>query len=151
MATNEGIPMTKFLHIVGELKFRGTSVLFRLPRCPVVKGRKTKSELAPGSADDGAAPEQMMQSPKPPTGKKISNGEREKCDEEMEISDGVGGGGREEVAGERGEVVPDETLPRVPAVRVQDEEGKEKVAAKLLSGLEGEFTIATHFVKVSYM
>ncbi len=32
-----GISLHSFLNVVGQLKFRGTSVLFRLPRSPVVK------------------------------------------------------------------------------------------------------------------
>ncbi len=34
--------MQNFLSIVGQLKFRGTSVLFRLPRTPVTKKAKKK-------------------------------------------------------------------------------------------------------------
>ena len=36
----EGIPLNKFLNVVGQLKFRGTSVLFRLPQPPVRRQSK---------------------------------------------------------------------------------------------------------------
>lgn len=33
--SGQGVSMSKFLTVVGQLKFRGTSVLFRLPQSPV--------------------------------------------------------------------------------------------------------------------
>ena len=40
MPEEEGIPLSKFLNVVGQLKFRGTSVLFRLPQPPVRRQSK---------------------------------------------------------------------------------------------------------------
>ncbi len=34
-SSTQGVTMNKFLTIVGQLRFRGTSVLFRLPQSPI--------------------------------------------------------------------------------------------------------------------
>ena len=171
MSKEEGISLSKFLHFVGQLRFRGTSVLFRLPRSPVVKKTKSKShvrELSPTPTGDGDVTGsgeldgnggKLLS--KPPGEKKvgfvglepIGEGERG-VEEEMEVGEDVRRGGKEEVDGDQGEgmhVVPDETLPlRFPLVKVKDEEGREQCAAEIFPSSEGEeFTIATHFVKVS--
>lgn len=49
---DSGIPIAKFLLVVGQLKFRGTSVLFRLPRSPV---KKVKKKDQNGGRDSFAA------------------------------------------------------------------------------------------------
>ena len=162
MPKEEGIPLARFLHMVGQLKFRGTSVLFRLPRSPVVKKTKTRSpvrELSPvPAASGGEAPESREQnevvgkvmSKSPQQGRKrvgfvglgpISEGGRD-MEEDMDV------GEKDEVDGEV--VVPDETLPlHIPQVRVKDEEGRDEWSTGVFSSLENdEFTIATHFVKV---
>lgn len=43
----EGISLNKFLTVVGQLQFRGTSVLFRLPKSPVRKGESDPYDRPP--------------------------------------------------------------------------------------------------------
>ncbi len=39
---SQGISLDTFLNVVGQLKFRGTSVLFRLPHAPVERQNAPK-------------------------------------------------------------------------------------------------------------
>ena len=163
VSKEEGIPLGIFLNIVGQLKFRGTSVLFRLPRSPVVKKTGVKNnvralspgpEVAPGSLEHNE--ETVVRPVK--AEKRVffvgleKIGEREEHGEEkMEV------GGREEVdggwrgkggGGEGVEVVPDETLPlNLPMLKVGRGEGKGEGTEVYPE--EREFSIATHFVKAS--
>ena len=174
--------------MVGQLKFRGTSVLFRLPRPPVVRTSKTAQsrvrELSPGPGV--VTPNSGVNTPhsgvhhgvttpssgdqqgdkSPVTEKKVSFAGLDPTVEEEE-EEGRGGRGeemdvgrgREEVDGGKREgeevmnVDPNETLPvGMPAMKVKrEEESKEDDALRALSGLEGDgYSIATHFVKVSF-
>ena len=182
MSEEEGIPLAKFLHVVGQLKFRGTSVLFRLPRSPVKKKTKNKDstkDVSTAHSGDGA--DSMSEersgdagkSPQKPGRKSVGfagpelirdkdeegggGGGKGEGEEKMEVGgEGVNGGVRvEEVDGRGGEgmqVAPDETLLGLPfpVVKVVSEGGREETAADIFSDMEGdEFTLATHFVKVS--
>ena len=51
MSQDKGVPLNTFLNVVGQLKFRGTSVLFRLPCSPV-----TRSTPIPPNAPQPASP-----------------------------------------------------------------------------------------------
>ena len=176
VSKEEGIQLSKFLYVVGQLKFRGTSVLFRLPHSPVVKVTKTKSQVreispVPGVAPESTEPNEKLQK----VGKvdkkvkfasrleQIGEGEVRGGEEEMEVGGGREGigvkrgcvtrGRREEIDGENGDMIvdPEMTLPcNLPVVKLQDEQGRERDDRDTFYRLEGdEFSIATHFVKAN--
>ena len=168
MSEEEGIPLAKFLHVVGQLKFRGTSVLFRLPRSPVKKKTKNKDstkDVSAAHSGDGADSMSVERngdagkSPQKPGRKSVGfagfepirdkdeegGGGKGEGEEEMEVGgEGVNGGVRvEEVDGRGGEgmqVAPDETLLGLPlpVVKVVSEGGREETAADIFSDLEGD-------------
>ena len=160
MSPGEGVSLARFLHVVGQLKFRGTSVLFRLPRCPVVK-KVTKTEVREPSPVPGIPPGPTEQSenrplpPSPKSEKKVvfvglgQNSEgKGSGEDEMELGEG---GGREEVDGEKEgreavKVALDESLPlNLPKLKVSDDDERMEEGAVEERG----FAIATHFVKVT--
>ena len=149
----EGVPLSKFLFVVGQLKFRGTSVLFRLPRPPVVKATKSQirvRELSPGPRSIPPEPNRDA------AVDKSTKSEKKVCfvgvgapEEKMEV-----GAGREEVdGGDEVSVEPNETLPmgiRPLGGRREGETEEEEDVLGAFSGLGGDgFSIATHFVKVN--
>ena len=162
---DEGIPLARFLFVVGQLKFRGTSVLFRLPRSPVLKTARTQQtrvrELSPGpgvvtSLSGVATPISGVATPTPGDQLKEQEDKSPKTEKKVsfaglgptvkEEEDGKGGmevgRGREEVDGGNREgeetmnIDPNETLPAgMPAVRVRGEDDSEEDAA--LGALSG--------------
>ena len=171
MPQNEGVPLAKFLYVVGQLKFRGTSVLFRLPRSPVVKTTRSHTRVRELSPGPRSIPPERTRDPtsaaasekSPKSEKRVSftgvgrpedsrAGDREKVEEKMDVNgdrDEVDGGGRKK-EDEGMHLDPSESLPvnmAPPGRRGMEEEEEDVLGA--LSGLGGdEFSIATHFVKV---
>ena len=47
---DQSLSLNSFLTVVGQLKFRGTSVLFRLPRSPVKRGHSESKGSLPSGA-----------------------------------------------------------------------------------------------------
>ena len=72
----EGISLNKFLTVVGQLQFRGTSVLFRLPKSPVRKGESDPYDRPPCPSPVHVAT----------AGKEAEKGER-LSDEEMDTTE----------------------------------------------------------------
>ena len=166
----QGISLAKFLHVVGQLKFRGTSVLFRLPRSPVVKKLKEN-----GGQDKPHKPKAVAFAGLEPIPDERKEGRgggeegREEGEEDMEVggvnvrngmhveSEGVDGGGvgEERVGATAGGgdasmnidgVDPNVTLPMV---KIKNENGEEEADESIFNSEAEEFTIATHFVKVN--
>ena len=100
----EGIQLANFLNVVGQLKFRGTSVLFRLPHSPVVKVAKTRSQVRELSPVPGATPglaepnEERAQKVTAKAEKRVSFvGLKKQIGEREEKNGGGGGGGEDEM------------------------------------------------------
>jgi len=131
----QSIPLTKFLNVVGQLKFRGTSVLFRLPRSPVKKQTEPpNAELLPHSPLLGAKQNKDKmgsgkQSPLP----SIADKDKEAEEEGMEVTSGV------RVAPGCG------VIDSLPVLSVENDDGE--VLTPDVGGDE-DYAIATHFVKV---
>ena len=148
----EGVPLSKFLFVVGQLKFRGTSVLFRLPRPPVVKATKSQIRVRELSPSPRSIPPEPNRDA---AVDKSTKSEKKVCfvgvgapEEKMEV-----GAGREEVdGGDEVSVEPNETLPMGirPLGGRREGETEEEDVLGAFSGLGGDgFSIATHFVKVN--
>jgi len=131
----QSIPLTKFLNVVGQLKFRGTSVLFRLPRSPVKKQTEPpNAELLPhspllGTKQNKDKTGSGKQSPLP----SIADKDEEAEEEGMEVTSGV------RVAPGCG------VIDSLPVLSVENDDGE--VLTPDVGGDE-DYAIATHFVKV---
>ena len=122
--------------MVGQLKFRGTSVLFRLPRSPVKKQTEPPdAELLPHSPLLGVKRNKdTVGSGKRPTGSPLPPiADKDEEEEGMEVTSGA-------------RVAPGcNVVESLPILSVENDEGE--VLSPDMGGDE-DYAIATHFVKV---
>ena len=129
----EGIPLTLFLSVVGQLKFRGTSVLLRLPKSPVRRLTRIPSPEQQTPAQWKQPPRKgKTPSPQLPAIKEPSSTAAE--EESMETSAQTRAASLQE---------PDSSLPMVAIYNASGESIDDGEGF-----CEDEYTIATHLVKV---
>lgn len=159
MSQEKGVPLNVFLNVVGQLKFRGTSVLFRLPRPPVTRttpippdapqqfspapspnvslNRKIASDGASTSSEPIKREEETpaISDPKKARVDTLDSATSNESEESMDFSHS------EEVSGDSFKSPPSIVLEDSTEVTSDGEEGMESLPGR-------DYTIATHFVKV---
>ena len=159
VSQEKGVPLSVFLNVVGQLKFRGTSVLFRLPRPPVTRttpippdapqplspapspnvslNRKIASDSSLTSSEPIKREEETpaISDPKKARVDTLDSATSNESEESMDFSHS------DEVSGDSFKCPPSIVLEDSTEV-TSDGEGE-------IESLPGrDYTIATHFVKV---
>jgi diadenosine tetraphosphatase ApaH/serine/threonine PP2A family protein phosphatase len=121
-----GLSLSKFLTLVGQLKFRGTSVLFRLPRSPVDRSSDPYSNPNRPSCPSPCPSPLLVRLSKEPTQNALSDSSD---DEQMEITQ------------------PNSNKGNSTTLQLVDNESLNSNDSDMTPNSDG-FIIATHSVKV---
>lgn len=175
MSQDKGVPLNLFLNVVGQLKFRGTSVLFRLPRSPV-----TRSTPIPPDAPQPPSP---APSPNTSLNRRLVQSDNTAAEtiKEGVLSDDMGGDGvigdgeigggeakkarvestetssnsdKEEAmeCNHSDEAAASDSIKSIPAILILGEDDSNETISEGEGEMEDlpgqDYTIATHFVKV---
>ena len=157
MPHDRGVPLAVFLNVVGQLKFRGTSVLFRLPRSPVTRTTPLPPD-APQPASPAPSPnvslnrrEIQPEIIEPIPEEELSDTDSKKA--RLASEDSESSNDKEESMDyTQSDETSGDSIKSTPAIVLLGEED----SIETLSDGEGQmedlpgqdYTIATHFVKV---
>ena len=152
MSQEKGIPQSIFLHVVGQLKFRGTSTLFRLPRSPVNR----TTPLPP----DAPQPVSPAPSPNSSLNRKLFQPDVDEPIKEEHPPEASTKKARVDTANEKEELMECSNSEEasinsnksIPAITLLGEDDSIETLSDGESDMEGlprqDYNIATHFVKV---
>ncbi len=160
MSQDKGVPLNIFLNVVGQLKFRGTSVLFRLPRPPITRTTPIPPD-APQPLSPAPSPNISLNRKIASDGALTSISEPIKREEETpEISDpkkarvdtldsATSNESEESMDFSHSDEVSGDSFKSPPSIVLEDSTEPISDGEGELESLPGQsYTIATHFVKV---
>ena len=155
VSQEKGVPLNVFLNVVGQLRFRGTSVLFRLPNSPVTRSTPIPPD-APQPASPAPSPnvnlsrkpnfiEPIKEEEPDTTGTKKARVDSLESSSSNDKEESMDYSHSDEVSG-------DSFKSPLPAIVTVDEDSTAETVSDSEAEMEDlpgqNYAIATHFVKV---
>lgn len=154
MTRDKGIPLSIFLNVVGQLKFRGTSVLFRLPHSPVNRSTPLPEDspqpLSPAPSPNVSVDRKQIQPDSDEAIKGEAPTDAKKA--RVDFTGSASTDSEESMDYTHSDGVASDSFKSAPSIMLQGGEDSIETISESeaeMEDLPGEgYSIATHFVKV---